>query len=117
MKLLRVIGRIKPFYSLHRLSMSNSSSGKSSTAKQSQPLAQSARWHTFPEILQRLHQERIFIHSDQLAEFMVYHGLPVDLCYVPKHLKQRAKLINENYQGDMARLEMVKEQPSLFKFE
>ncbi|WP_421658579.1 hypothetical protein [Leptothermofonsia sp. ETS-13] len=97
--------------------MSNNSFSNSSTIKQSQHCAQSARWHTFPEILQRLHQERIFIHPDQLAEFMLYHGLPVDLCYVPKHLKQRAKLINNNYQGDMARLEVVKDQPSLFTFD
>ena len=62
-------------------------------------------WHSFDDILRRLHQERIYIHPHQLAEFFLRHGLPVDLCYVPTHLKQRAETINANYQGSMARLE------------
>jgi hypothetical protein len=65
--------------------------------RQSQP-----HWHSFEEILRRLHQEGIYIHADQLAEFFLAHGLPVDLRYVPAHLQQKAKLVNENYQGDMA---------------
>ncbi|MEQ9359483.1 hypothetical protein [Coleofasciculus chthonoplastes] len=62
------------------------------------------RWHTFTKILQRLHREGIYIHSEQLAEFMVAHGLPVDLCYVPEHLHSKAIQINQNYQGDMVSL-------------
>lgn len=62
------------------------------------------RWHNFEEILQRLHKEGIYIHSDQLAEFMLAHGLPVDLRYVPKHLQAKANKINSNYQGDMVEL-------------
>lgn len=61
-------------------------------------------WPTFWEILQRLHQEGILIHAEQLAEFFLRHGLPVDLRYVPAHLQQKARLLNANYQGDMARL-------------
>lgn len=57
--------------------------------------------HTFKQILQRLNQEGIYIHSDQLAEFLLAHGLPVDLCYVPQHLQSKAIQINQNYQGDM----------------
>ncbi|MEQ8540525.1 MAG: hypothetical protein RIB93_24100 [Coleofasciculus sp. D1-CHI-01] len=62
------------------------------------------RWHKFTEILQRLHQEGIYIHSEQLAEFLLAHGLPVDLCYVPEHLHSKAIPINQNYQGDMVSL-------------
>lgn len=62
------------------------------------------RWHTFTEILQRLHREGIYINSEQLAEFMMAHGLPVDLCYVPEHLHSKAIQINQNYQGDMVSL-------------
>jgi hypothetical protein len=65
------------------------------------------RWPTFEEILERLHQEGIYIHSEQLAEFLLFHGLPVDLKYVPLHLQQKAKLINQNYQGDLARLSAI----------
>jgi hypothetical protein len=68
-------------------------------------------WHSFEDILQRLHQEGIYIRADQLAEFFVAHGLPVDLLYVPLHLKSKAARINTNYQGDMARLEEKHEQP------
>jgi hypothetical protein len=63
------------------------------------------RWPTFAELVIRLHQEGILIHPDQLAEFLLRHGLPVDLCYVPDRLKPKAKIINSQYQGDMARLE------------
>lgn len=75
------------------------------------------RWQTFEEILCRLHQERILIHPHQLAEFFVCHGLPVDLRYVPARLKERAKQINDNYLGDMVRLEIVPEQSYLLPFE
>lgn len=62
-------------------------------------------WHTFEDILHRLHQEGLYLHPTQLAEFFVHHGLPVDLHYVPAHLMQRATQINDNYLGDLARLE------------
>ncbi|MBD0344215.1 MAG: hypothetical protein ICV63_05170 [Coleofasciculus sp. Co-bin14] len=62
------------------------------------------RWPTFEEILQRLHAEGIYIHSEQLAEFLLAHGLPVHLRYVPEHLRLKAVAINENYQGDMVRV-------------
>lgn len=75
------------------------------------------RWHTFAEILQRLHREQIYIHPDQLAAFFLFHGLPVDLKYVPQHLHAKAKRINANYQGDLAQLEEVSELPQLFPFE
>lgn len=75
------------------------------------------RWHTFAEILQRLHQEKFYIHPHQLAEFYLRHGLPVDLRYVPPHLQQKAEQINANYQGDMVRSEEHKELPHLFPFE
>lgn len=61
-------------------------------------------WPSFEEILQRLHAEGIYLHPHQLAEFLLRHGLPVDLQYVPKHLRLKAIFINENYRGDMARL-------------
>lgn len=61
-------------------------------------------WLTFEEILQRLHQSGIYIHSEQLAEFFLAHGLPVHLRYVPARLRPRAIKVNENYQGDMVRL-------------
>lgn len=88
---------------------------KAITAKR--PKSSTEHWHTFTDILQRLHQEHILIHPEQLAEFMVRHGLPVDLRFVPKHLQQRAKVINANYQGDMARLEAVAESSHSFPFE
>lgn len=69
----------------------------------------STRWHTFAELVVRLHQEGIYIHPHQLAEFLLWHGLPVDLCYVPNRLKQKAKDVNTQYQGDMARLEDMKD--------
>ena len=66
-------------------------------------------WTPFEAILKRLHNEGIYIHAEQLAEFYLAHGLPVDLCYVPSHLRSKAQRINQNYQGDMARLEEVRE--------
>jgi len=74
-------------------------------------------WHTFDDMLRRLHREHIYIHPEQLAEFLVRHGLPVDLRYVPQSLQPRAKVINANYQGDMARLENIRELPDLFSFD
>ncbi len=66
-------------------------------------------WHTFMDILQGLHRDGIYLHPDQLAEFFVRHGLPVDLQYVPGHLQERARHINTYYQGDMARVEEGRE--------
>lgn len=74
-------------------------------------------WPTFAEVLRRLHREGILIHPQQLAEFFLRHGLPVDLVYVPSHLKQRAEAINIHYQGEMARLEDSREPPQAFPFE
>lgn len=71
--------------------------------------ADESRWHTFEEILLRLHQEGIWLHPTQLAEFFVKHGLPVDLQYVSPELLPRATQINDNYAGNMARLEEAKE--------
>jgi hypothetical protein len=68
-------------------------------------------WHTFEDVLWRLHQDGIYVHPAQLAEFLVRHGLPVDLKYVPAHLRQRATQINDNYLGDMAQLEELEEPP------
>lgn len=62
-------------------------------------------WHTFQDILQRLHNEGVYIHAEQLAEFMLVHGLPVPPSYVPDRLKEKAQFINEHYRGDLARLE------------
>jgi len=69
------------------------------------------RWQTFEEILQRLHKQGIYIHSEQLAEFMLRHGLPVHLRYVPAHLRSKAIQVNQNYQGDMVRQIEELEQP------
>ena len=84
-----------------------------STPESNQPIP----WHTFSDILKRLHQEGIYIHSHQLAAFFVYHGLPVDLHYVPDHLQQRAASINTHYQGDLAKLETMANPTELFPFE
>ncbi|HEY9709904.1 MAG TPA: hypothetical protein V6D48_16990 [Oculatellaceae cyanobacterium] len=67
-----------------------------------QPQTVTQRWPTFEDILQRLHTAGIYIHSEQLAEFLLDHGLPVHLRYVPPHLQLKAIQVNENYQGDMA---------------
>lgn len=61
-------------------------------------------WPTFAEILYNLHKEGFYICAEQLAEFMLLHGLPVDLQYVPLNLQEKAKILNSNYQGDMVRL-------------
>ena len=70
------------------------------------------RWPTFEEILQRLHTQGIFIHPEQLAEFLLAHGLPVHLRYVPTRLQLKALAINQNYQGDMVSLIEELEPPS-----
>ncbi|HEY9892058.1 MAG TPA: hypothetical protein V6D37_09670 [Candidatus Sericytochromatia bacterium] len=62
------------------------------------------RGPTFEEMLQHLHSQGIYIHSDQLAEFLLAHGLPVHLRYVPGHLRHKALRVNQNYQGDLVRL-------------
>lgn len=69
-------------------------------------------WPTFEEILHRLHQEGLYIHPHQLAEFFLAHGLPVDLRYVPTHLRQKATFINDHYRGDMACLAEESDEPS-----
>ncbi|MDX2231680.1 MAG: hypothetical protein NW220_18745 [Leptolyngbyaceae cyanobacterium bins.349] len=74
-------------------------------------IARDRRWHTFEDILWRLHQEGCYVRPEQLAEFFVWHGLPVDLRYVPAQLHQRATQINDNYLGDMVRLEPFDEPP------
>jgi hypothetical protein len=61
-------------------------------------------WPTFEDILQRLHGQGIYIHPEQLAEFLLAHGLPVHLRYVPAHLRLKAIKVNESYQGDMVRV-------------
>jgi hypothetical protein len=91
-----------------------------STSSVDQLLAQSdsdSCWPTFKMILQRLHAQGIYIHPDQLAEFLLAHGLPVDLCYVPAHLKQKAMAVNQNYQGDMANLTDVTDDQHLAAWE
>lgn len=65
---------------------------------------QAEGWLTFEQMLQRLHKEGIYLHAEQLAEFLLSHGLPVRLEYVPPRLRQKAELINQHYQGDMAQL-------------
>lgn len=61
-------------------------------------------WPTFEEMLQNLHAKGIYIHPDQLAEFLLAHGLPVHLRYVPAHLRSKAIQVNENYRGDMVQI-------------
>ena len=61
-------------------------------------------WPTFEEILHNLHAQGIYIHPEQLAEFLLAHGLPVHLRYVPRHLRAKAIEVNRNYQGDMVRV-------------
>lgn len=77
----------------------------------SSQLQTTQRWLTFEEILQRLHKQGIYIHSEQLAEFLLRHGLPVHLRYVPAHLQSKAIQVNQNYQGDMVRQIEELEQP------
>lgn len=70
------------------------------------------QWYSFSAMLRRLHAEGVYLHPHQLAEFLLAHGLPVDLCYVPEGLKQKAIFINTHYLGDMAALnENSDEQP------
>lgn len=69
-------------------------------------------WPTFEEMLQNLHGQGIYIHPDQLAEFLLAHGLPVHLRYVPVHLRSKAIKVNENYQGDMVQIIEELEPPS-----
>ncbi|MBW4514046.1 MAG: hypothetical protein KME11_02330 [Timaviella obliquedivisa GSE-PSE-MK23-08B] len=64
-------------------------------------------WSSFEEILERLHQSGVYLHAEQLAAFLLMHGLPVDLCYVGDRLRSKAELVNRHYQGDMARLEVL----------
>ncbi|NET55953.1 MAG: hypothetical protein F6K47_07220 [Symploca sp. SIO2E6] len=65
---------------------------------------QDDQWPTFEELLQRLHREGIYIHAEQLAESLLAQGLPVDLRYVPQHLRAKAIEVNQSYQGNMVRL-------------
>src|SRR6478672_8763662 len=83
--------------------------GNAQVSVQKQP---PENWPTFEKMLQRLHQAGILIHPAQLAEFLLAHGLPVHLRYVPTHLQQKAKQVNKNYQGDMACLVEEIEQPT-----
>ncbi|MBF2025857.1 MAG: hypothetical protein IGS48_03705 [Oscillatoriales cyanobacterium C42_A2020_001] len=83
--------------------------GHSSLYQWSTRAVEDQHWPTFEEILRRLHQEGIYLHPHQLATFFVWHGLPVDLRYVPAGLQQRAAKINDNYLGDMARFEALNE--------
>lgn len=75
-----------------------------SSIQLSSPLQTDKRWPTFEEILQHLHEQGIYIHAEQLAEFLLGHGLPVHLRYVPAHLRLKAMKINEHYEGDMVRV-------------
>jgi hypothetical protein len=65
-----------------------------------------SHWSTLAEIVYCLHLEGIYIRVEQLAEFMLLHGLPVDLQYVPKRLQEKAKAINANYQGEGAQVSL-----------
>lgn len=89
--------------------MKYDSSGDSENSLEYAVFKDVTRWQTFSELLLQLHREGIYIHPHQLAEFLLRHGLPVDLCYVPPRLKQTATTLNALYQGDMARLEDMKE--------
>lgn len=72
--------------------------------KLSYQLQANEHWPTFEDILKNLHAQGIYIHSEQLAEFMLAHGLPVHLRYVPAHLRSKAIEVNQNYEGDMVRV-------------
>lgn len=61
-------------------------------------------WPTFEEMLQSLHSQGIYVHPEQLAEFLLAHGLPVHLRYVPGHLRRKALEVNQNYQGDLVQV-------------
>lgn len=77
------------------------------------PTKLEAPWPTFAEILYNLHKEGFYICAEQLAEFMLMHGLPVDLEYVPHNLQEKAKILNSNYRGDMAQ---ISEQPDNYSW-
>ena len=83
-----------------------------SSMQWSSQLQNNERWPTFEEILQRLHAQGIYIHSEQLAEFLLRHGLPVHPRYVPAHLRHKALEVNQRYQGDMVRVIEELEPPS-----
>ncbi len=85
----------------------------SNTPNPSRCSKSNSHWSTLGEILYRLHQEGIYIRVDQLVEFMLLHGLPVDLQYVPKRLQEKAKAMNANYQGDLAQ---VSQQPDDYEW-
>lgn len=78
----------------------------SNTHKPDEVSKSNSQWSTLGAILYRLHLEGIYIRIDQLAEFMLLHGLPVDLEYVPKRLQEKAKVMNANYQGDLAQVSL-----------
>ncbi len=44
---------------------------------------------------------------------MLAHGLPVDTEYVPERLQKKAKVVNANYQGDLAQ---VSQQPDDYEW-
>ncbi|NEQ70263.1 MAG: hypothetical protein F6J86_16385 [Symploca sp. SIO1B1] len=71
---------------------------------------QDEQWPTFDELLQSLHYEGIYIHAEQLAEYLLAQGLPVQLRYVPQHLRTKAIQVNQSYRGDMVRLIEEEEQ-------
>lgn len=86
--------------------------GSSLLSSSSSRQAPEEQWPTFKQMLHRLHRDGIYLHPDQLAEFLLAHGLPVDMYYVPQHLQEKAATINRHYQGDWARLsDAVEEQP------
>lgn len=87
------------------------SSSNPDRVQSSPPSQPDEHWPTFEMVLQRLHAEGLYLHPHQLAEFMLVHGLPVNLYYVPAHLHAKAIFINENYQGDMAQLVKEQDQP------
>lgn len=91
---------------------SNFSSADPAKVESSSQTPLDEHWPTFEEILQRLHAKGIYVHPHQLAEFLLMHGLPVDLRFVPEHLHSKAISINENYQGDMVRLVEVPDDQS-----
>lgn len=78
----------------------------SNTDKPNEVSKPNSHWSTLAEIVYRLHLEGIYIRVEQLAEFMLLHGLPVDLQYVPKRLQEKAKAINASYQGEGAQVSL-----------
>lgn len=88
------------------------STGDSGTVQSSCQSPPDEEWRSFEEILKKLHREGLYIHPEQLAEFLLAHGIPVPIRYVPQHLQEKAKSVNENYKGDMAKLVEEPGQPS-----